>query len=43
MLSLNIRGVVGLMDFGKVVRISLDNVEPLVKGRLDILDRGESF
>ena len=45
LLSLNIRGVVRSKDFGKVDRISLDNVEPLVGqgGSLDILDRGESF
>ena len=32
LLSLNIRGVVGSKDFGKVGHISLDNVEPLVRG-----------
>ena len=31
---LNIRGVVCSKDFGKVDRISLDNVEPLVRGEV---------
>ena len=34
LLSLNIRGVVRSKDFGKVDRISLDNVEPLVRGEV---------
>ena len=34
LLSLNITGVVRSKDFGKVDRISLDNVEPLVRGEV---------
>ena len=32
--GVNIRGVVGSKDFGKVKCISLDNVEPLVRGEV---------
>jgi hypothetical protein len=34
LLGLDIRGVVGDKDFGKVDRISLDNIEPLVWGEI---------
>jgi hypothetical protein len=34
LLSLDIRGIVCTKDFGKVDRISFDNVEPLVRGKI---------